>query len=73
MATGIPPATVSLLEALDRILDKDVIRDVPPRVPLIGIELLTVGNRALVAFAETYIKYAGRIRKIGLVATPKTT
>jgi len=73
MATGIPPATVSLLEALDRILDKDVIRDAPPRVSLIGIELLTVGNRALVAFAETYIKYAGRIRKTGLAATLKTT
>jgi len=73
MATGVPPATVSLLEALDRILDKDVIRDVPPRVSLIGIELLTVENRALVAFAETYIKYAGHIREIGLVATPKTT
>ena len=73
MATGIPAATVSLLEALDRILDKDVIRDVPPKVSLIGIELLTVGNRALVAFAETYIKYAERIHESGLVATPKTT
>lgn len=72
MATGIPAATGSLLEALDRILDKDVISDVPPRVSLIGIELLTIKNRALVAFAETYIKYAGRIHEIGVVATPKT-
>ncbi len=73
MATGIPAATVSLLEALDRILDKDIIGEVPPKVSLIGIELFNVKTRALVAFAETYVKYAGRVRKIGLVATPKTT
>ena len=73
MATGVPPATVSLLEALDRILDKDIIRDAPPKVSLIGIELLTIKTRALVAFAETYIKYAGLIRENGLVVTPKTT
>jgi len=73
MATGIPAATTSLLEALDRILDKEIIRDVPSKVSLIGIELFNMETRALVAFAETYIKHAGRIRKIGLVAASKTT
>lgn len=70
MAAGIPPTSVSLLEVLDRVLDKGVVIDVFVRVSLVGIELLTIEARVVIASVETYLKYAERIHEIGLVAAP---
>jgi len=70
MAAGVPPAPVSLLEVLDRILDKGVVVDAFVRVSLVGIELLTIEARVVVASVETYLKYAERIHEIGLIAVP---
>jgi len=70
MAAGVPPAPVSLLEVLDRILDKGVVIDAFVRVSLVGIELLTIEARVVVASVETYLKYAERIHEIGLIAVP---
>ncbi len=71
MAAGVPPTSVSMLEVLDRILDKGVVVDAFVRVSLVGIELLTVEARVVVASVDTYLKYAERIHEIGLVAAPK--
>jgi hypothetical protein len=71
MAAGVPPETVSLLEVLDRILDKGIVIDAFVRVSLVGIEILTIEARVVVASVETYLKYAERIHEIGLVAAPK--
>jgi len=60
-------ASSGLAEVIDRILDKGVIIDAFVRVSLVGIELLAVGVRAVVASVETWLKYA---KAIGLVAQP---
>ena len=56
----------SLAEVVDRILDKGIVIDAWVRVSLVGIELLTVEARVVIASVETYLKYA---EAIGLTAT----
>ena len=56
----------SLAEVVDRILDKGVVIDVWAKVSLVGIELLSVEARIVIASVETYLKYA---EAIGLTAT----
>jgi hypothetical protein len=56
----------SLAEVVDRILDKGVVIDVWAKVSLVGIELLSVEARVVIASVETYLKYA---EAIGLTAT----
>ncbi len=56
----------SLVEVIDRILDKGVVVDAWVRVSLVGIELLAIEARVVVASVETYLKYA---EAIGLTAT----
>ncbi len=59
-------ASASLAEVVDRILDKGVVVDAWARVSLVGIELLAVEARVVVAGVETYLKYA---EAVGLTAT----
>jgi len=59
-------ASSSLVEVVDRILDKGIVIDAWVRVSLVGIELLAIEARAVVASVETYLKYA---EAIGLTAT----
>ncbi|MGL4239966.1 MAG: gas vesicle structural protein GvpA [Beijerinckiaceae bacterium] len=60
-------ASSSLAEVIDRILDKGVVIDAFVRVALVGIELLAVEARVVIASVETWLKYADAV---GLVATP---
>ena len=55
----------SLVEVIDRILDKGVVVDAWVRVSLVGIEILAIEARVVVASVETYLKYA---EAIGLTA-----
>jgi len=55
----------SLVEVLDRILDKGIVIDAWVRVSLVGIEILAIEARVVVASVETYLKYA---EAIGLTA-----
>ena len=48
----------SLVEVVDRILDKGIVIDAWVRVSLVGIELLAVEARVVVAGVETFLKYA---------------
>jgi len=59
-------ASSSLVEVVDRILDKGVVVDAWARVSLVGIELLAVEARVVVASVETWLKYA---EAVGLTAT----
>jgi hypothetical protein len=59
-------ASSSLVEVIDRILDKGVVVDAWVRVSLVGIEILALEARVVVASVETYLKYA---EAIGLTAT----
>lgn len=59
-------ASSSLVEVIDRVLDKGVVVDAWVRVSLVGIEILAIEARVVVASVETYLKYA---EAIGLTAT----
>lgn len=59
-------ASSSLAEVVDRILDKGIVIDAWVRVSLVGIELLAIEARVVVASVETYLKYA---EAIGLTTT----
>ncbi len=48
----------SLVEVVDRILDKGIVIDAWVRVSLVGIEILAIEARVVVASVETYLKYA---------------
>ncbi|MBM7621863.1 gas vesicle structural protein GvpA [Bacillus haimaensis] len=48
----------SLAEVIDRILDKGVVIDVYARVSLVGIELVTVEARVVIASVDTWLRYA---------------
>jgi hypothetical protein len=48
----------SLVEVIDRILDKGVVIDLWARVSLVGIEILAVDARIVIASVETFIQYA---------------
>jgi hypothetical protein len=58
-------ASSSLAEVIDRILDKGIVVDAWVRVSLVGIELLAVEARIVVAGVDTYLKYA---EAVGLTA-----
>jgi len=59
-------ASSSLVDVIDRILDKGVVVDAWVRVSLVGIEILAIEARVVVASVETYLKYA---EAIGLTTT----
>jgi hypothetical protein len=65
MAVEKSMASNTLVEVIDRILDKGVVIDAWVRVSLVGIEILTLEARATVASVETFLKYA---EAIGLTA-----
>jgi len=58
------PDVSSLAEVLDRILDKGIVIDAWVRVSLVGIELLTIEARVVVASVDTFLHYAEEITKI---------
>lgn len=58
----------SLVEVLDRVLDKGIVVDLWAKVSLVGIELLAVEARIVVASVETWLKYA---EAVGLLAPPE--
>ncbi len=51
-------ASSSLVEVVDRILDKGIVVDAWVRISLVGIELLAIEARIVVASVETFLKYA---------------
>jgi hypothetical protein len=59
-------ASSSLAEVIDRILDKGIVIDAWVRVSLVGIELLAIEARVVVAGVDTYLKYA---EAVGLTAS----
>lgn len=66
MAVEKTNASSSLVEVVDRILDKGVVVDAWARVSLVGIELLAVEARVVLAGVDTFLKYA---EAVGLTAT----
>jgi hypothetical protein len=63
-------ASTSLAEVVDRILDKGIVVDAWVRVSLVGIELLAIEARAVVAGVDTYLKYAEAVGLTAAAAAP---
>lgn len=61
----------SLIDVLDRVLDKGIVIDAWVRISLVGIDLITVEARVVVASIDTYIKYADAVGMTGIVARPQ--
>ncbi|MCF7740937.1 MAG: gas vesicle structural protein GvpA [Candidatus Marinimicrobia bacterium] len=66
-------ASSSLAEVIDRVLDKGIVVDAWARVSLVGIELLAVEARVVIASVETYLKYAEAIGLTASAAAPATS
>lgn len=60
------PASGSLAEVIDVILDKGLVIDAYVRVSLIGIELLTVDVRIVIASVDTYLHFAEATNRLDL-------
>jgi hypothetical protein len=60
----------SLIDVLDRVLDKGIVIDAWVRVSLVGIDLITVEARVVVASIDTYLKYSEAVGQVGPVAKP---
>jgi hypothetical protein len=54
----------SLIDVLDRVLDKGIVIDAWVRVSLVGIDLITVEARVVVASIDTYIKYSEAVGQV---------
>src|SRR5947209_20302915 len=64
--------SASLAELLNVILDKGIVIDAWVRLSVIGIEILTLEARVVVASVETYLRYAEAIGLTQLAAAPAT-
>src|SRR3954470_14471022 len=60
------PNPSGLAEVLDVLLDKGLVIDVYVRVSLVGIELLTVDARIVVASVDTYLRFAEAVNRLDL-------
>ncbi len=70
MAVERAPAGASLIDVLDRVLDKGIVIDAYVRVSLVGIDLVSVEARIVVASVETYLKYAEAISATSAFSRP---
>ncbi|GEK58547.1 MULTISPECIES: gas vesicle structural protein GvpA [Marinococcus] len=48
----------SLAEVIDRILDKGIVIDLYARISVVGIELITIEARIVIASVDTWLRYA---------------
>lgn len=70
MAVERSPGGTSLIDVLDRVLDKGIVIDAWVRVSLVGIDLITVEARIVVASIDTYLRYAEAMGITAPVARP---
>src|SRR5947207_696287 len=62
--------STGLVDVLDRILDKGIVIDAWVRVSLVGIDLITVEARVVVASIDTYLKYSEAVSQVSPVSKP---
>ena len=58
-----------LYDVLELILDKGLVIDVFVRVSLIGIEILTIDARIVIASVDTYLRFAEAVNRLDLMET----
>jgi hypothetical protein len=60
------PAPSGLADVIDIILDKGLVIDAYVRVSLIGIEILTIDARIVIASVDTYLRFAEAVGRLNL-------
>ena len=60
------PAPSGLADVIEIILDKGIVIDAYVRVSVVGIELLTIDARAVVASVDTYLRFAEATNRLDL-------
>ena len=63
------PSPSSLADVIDTILDKGMVIDIYVRVSLVGIELLTIDARIIIASVDTYLRFAEAVNRLDLTET----
>lgn len=58
------PNSSSLADVIDTILDKGLVIDAFARVSLVGIELVTIDARVVVASVDTYLRFAEAVNRL---------
>ena len=67
-----PPSSAGLYDVLDLILDKGMVIDAFVRVSLVGIELLTIDLRVVIASVDTYLRYAEGVDRLSVRGDEKS-
>lgn len=60
----------SHIDVLDRVLDKGIVIDAWVQVSLVGIDLLTVKARVIVASIGTYLQHSDALAEAAVASTP---
>src|SRR5262245_2307679 len=63
------PSPSGLAEVLDVILDKGLVVDAYVRVSVIGIEVITIDARIVIASVDTYLRFAEAVNRLDLTQT----
>jgi gas vesicle structural protein len=63
------PSPSGLAEVLDVILDKGLVIDAYVRVSVIGIEVITIDARIVIASVDTYLRFAEAVNRLDLAET----
>ena len=66
------PNPSGLADVIDLILDKGLVIDAYVRVSLVGIELLTIDARIVVASVDTYLRFADAVNRLDLKETDES-
>jgi hypothetical protein len=65
-ASSARPQPSGLADVIDTILDKGLVIDAYVRVSLVGIEVLTVDARIVVASVDTYLRFAEAVNRLDI-------
>ena len=60
----------SLIDVLDRVLDKGIVIDAWIRISLVGVDVVTIESRVVIASIETYLLHATNLAAMNLSSRP---
>jgi gas vesicle structural protein len=66
------PSSSGLADVIDSILDKGLVIDAYVRVSLVGIELLTIDARIVIASVDTYLRFAEAVNRLDISGEKET-
>jgi hypothetical protein len=64
--SGGKPSPTGLADVIDSILDKGLVIDAYVRVSLVGIELVTIDARVVIASVDTYLRFANAVNRLDI-------